>query len=105
MDAPLSPAMRERLLANDPEALIAQRRQRLDPEGFDHLLPTLTIPCLLMVGEADAAYERVQACSQAIPNAAFVSFPGLGHTGSFLNCDGVVSHLRRFLQRLVMERC
>ena len=105
MDAALSPAMRERLLSNDPAALIAQRRQRLAPEGFDHLLPTLAIPCLLMVGEADAAYDRVQACSRSIRNAIFVSFPGLGHTGSFLNRDGVVSHMRRFLQRLAMVRC
>ena len=63
-DAPLSPALRQRLLSNDLEALIAQRIQRKDPEGFDAILPTLSIPCLLMAGEVDPAYDRVKASSR-----------------------------------------
>lgn len=104
MDAPISPALRQRLLANDPEALIAQRLQRKDPLGFDDILPTLSIPCLLMVGEADAAYGRVKTCSRLIPNATFVSFPNLGHTGSFLNRAELVQHIRQFLHGLAKER-
>jgi pimeloyl-ACP methyl ester carboxylesterase len=97
-DASLSPALRQRLLSNDLEALIAQRMQRKDPEGLDGILPTLPIPCLLMVGEADAAYSRVKACSRLIPNATFVSFPNLGHTGSFLNRAELVQYMRQFLK-------
>src|SRR5215831_7911043 len=100
MEEPVSPAMRQRLLANDSEALIAQRLQRKEPMGFDDILPTLPIPCLLMVGEADASYARVQACSQRIPNAIFVSFPGRGHMGSFLHRAEVVAHLQPFLRGL-----
>lgn len=100
MDAPVSRALRQRLLANDLEALIAQRLQRKAPQGFNDILPTLSIPCLLMVGEADAAYARVQACSRMIPNATFVSFPNLGHTGSFLNRAEVVAHMRQFFAGL-----
>jgi pimeloyl-ACP methyl ester carboxylesterase len=96
-DAPLSPALRQRLLSNDLEALIAQRIQRKAPEGFDAILPTLSIPCLLMAGEADPAYVRVKASSCLIPNATFISFPHLGHTGSFLNRAELVRHLRSFL--------
>jgi pimeloyl-ACP methyl ester carboxylesterase len=97
MDAPVSPAMRQRLLANDLEALIAQRIQRKAPLGFDDILPTLSIPCLLMVGEADAAYARVHASSRLIPHVTFVTFPNHGHTGSFLNCAEIVRHMRQFL--------
>jgi pimeloyl-ACP methyl ester carboxylesterase len=100
MDAPISPALRQRLVSNDREALIAQRMQRKEPLGFDDILLTLSIPCLLLVGEADAAYARVKGCSRLIPNATFVSFPSLGHTGSFLNHTEVVSHMRQFLRGL-----
>ena len=100
MDAPVSPALRQRLLANDLEALIAQRLQRKAPLGFDDILPTLSIPCLLMVGEADAAYARVQDRSHLIPNVTFISFPNFGHTGSFLNRAEVVSHMQQFLRGL-----
>jgi pimeloyl-ACP methyl ester carboxylesterase len=100
MDASVSPALRQQLLSNDLEALIAQRIQRKEPLGFDDILPTLPIPCLLMVGEADAAYARVQACSRMIPNVTFVSFPSLGHTGSFLNRAEVVLHMQQFLHDL-----
>lgn len=100
MDAPVSPALRQRLVSNDIEALIAQRLQRKEPLGFDAILPTLPIPCLLMVGEADAAYTSVKACSRVIPNATFVSFPNLGHIGSFLNRAEVVPHIQQFLRGL-----
>jgi len=96
-DAPVSPALRQRLLSNDLEALIAQRVQRQDPEGFDAILPTLPMPCLLMAGEADPACARVKASSCLIPGVTFVSFPRLGHTGSFLNRAELVRHLRLFL--------
>lgn len=97
MDAPVSPALRQRLLSNDLEALMAQRIQRKEPLGFDHILPTLPLSCLLMVGEADVSYVRVKDCSRLIPNATFVSFPNLGHTGSFLNRAEIVWHVRQFL--------
>jgi pimeloyl-ACP methyl ester carboxylesterase len=104
LDAPVSPALRQRLVSNDPEALIAQRIQRKNPLGFDDILPTLSIPCLLMVGEADAAYGRVKTCSRLIRDVTFISFPGLGHTGSFLNRAELVQHIRQFLQGLTKER-
>ena len=99
-DASISPALRQRLLSNDLEALIAQRTQRKAPLGFDDMLPTLAIPCLLMVGEADAAYTLVQDCSHLIPNATFVSLPNLGHIGSFLNRAELVPHIQLFLNGL-----
>jgi hypothetical protein len=100
LDAPVSPALCQRLWSNDLEALIAQRIQRKAPLGFDVILPSLPIPCLLMVGEADAAYARVQACSRMIRNITFVSFPSLGHTGSFLNRAEVVLHMLQCLRGL-----
>ncbi len=102
-DASVSPALRQRLLSNDVEALIAQRIQQKDPLGFEDILPTLPIPCLLMVGEADTSYAVVQGCSRLIPNATFVSFPNLGHTGSFLNRAELVGHLREFLRGLARK--
>lgn len=99
-DGPVSAALRQRLLSNDVEALIAQRMQRKDPLGFDNMLPTLSIPCLLMVGEADMSYARIKDCSRLIPNVTFVSFPNLGHIGSFLNCAELVQRIQQFLNGL-----
>ena len=99
-DASVSPALRQRLLSNDVEALIAQRIQQKDPLGFEDILPTLPMPCLLMVGDADAAYTVVKDCSHLIPNATFVSLPNLGHIGSFLNRAELVRHVQEFLNGL-----
>jgi pimeloyl-ACP methyl ester carboxylesterase len=89
---PLPPALRQRLVSNDIEVLIAQRLQRKAPLGFDEILPTLPIPCLLIVGEADAAYASVKACSRVIPNATFVSFQPWPHWQLSEPCRGGVAH-------------
>ncbi|ETX05690.1 alpha/beta fold hydrolase [Candidatus Entotheonella palauensis] len=102
-DAPVSAALRQRLLSNDVAALIAQRMQRKEPLGFDDMLPALSIPCLLVVGEAEPSYAHIKASSRLMPNAAFVSLPGLGHIGSFLNRAELVRHIRQFLHDLARK--
>jgi pimeloyl-ACP methyl ester carboxylesterase len=85
--------------ANDWEALIALV-SRDWACSFDSVLPTMTMPVLLLVGESDSYYAGARECVKSIPNATFVSFPGLGHTGTFLRKDLVLPHIIKFLKKV-----
>lgn len=94
---PLSPALQARLLTNDMEAIVAYWRQRMESPGFEEVLPTLPMPCLLYAGEADGRYANAKSCVTHIPNATFVSLPGLNHAEGFFHSDLVLPHVTRFL--------
>ena len=98
---PVAPTLRTRLLANDVEAMIAYRVKRLEHPGFTEVLPTMTMPCLLYVGEADTRYAGVKACKADMPNVTFVSLPGLNHVEGFFRRDLVLPHITQFLATVV----
>jgi len=97
-DAPLPPALQARMLANDIEALIACRTNTLESPGYEDVLPTMTMPCLLYAGEADATYPGVKECVLHMPNVTFFFLPGLKHAETFFRSDLVLPHMTRFLQ-------
>jgi pimeloyl-ACP methyl ester carboxylesterase len=94
-DAPLPPALRERLLKNDMEAL---RASRVDDPGYEDILPTIAVPCLLLLGEADGSYKSAKTAAALIPGARFVSLPDLNHTATLLRSDLMVPHITQFLR-------
>jgi pimeloyl-ACP methyl ester carboxylesterase len=96
-DAPVPPTLRERLLGNDLKACMAFTRNRRESPGFEEVLPTMTMPCLLYAGEADGVCPAVKRCSTLIPKATFVSFPGLNHVETLFHVELVVSEVRKFL--------
>lgn len=100
MDAPISLALRDRLLSNDVEALVAYRQKRGELPGDETVLPTMTMPCLLFAGEADSRYARVKECITHMPNVTFVSVPDLGHIDTFFRSDLVLPDIKRFLHRI-----
>jgi hypothetical protein len=66
------------------DAIVAYLRQRMESPGFEEVLPTLPMPCLLYAGgEADGRYANAKGCATHIPNAIFVSLPGLKHAEGF----------------------
>lgn len=83
-------------LANDLEALAASVSVQEEID-FQTLLPTLTLPCLLFGGEADPFFAGAEACCQQMPNATFLSLPGLGHIEALYRTDLVLPHIRKFL--------
>jgi pimeloyl-ACP methyl ester carboxylesterase len=93
----ISPAFRTRLLANDVEAMIANRIKTMERSGFADVLPTMDMPCLLYAGENDGRYPGILASIPHIRNATFVSLPGLNHAESFYRRDFVLPHVRKFL--------
>jgi pimeloyl-ACP methyl ester carboxylesterase len=86
------------LPANDWQAFIALVSGDWG-RGFDDVLPTMTMPVLLFVGETDAFYSGVRECSKSIPNATFISFPGLGHADIEARKDLVLPHITKFLMK------
>ena len=91
---------RERLLDNDPEALIAATNAPRGTDGIEDILPGIDIPCLLYCGEADGFFQGAKEASQIIPNARFASFPGLNHGQTSRAADAVLPHVTRFLKEV-----
>jgi pimeloyl-ACP methyl ester carboxylesterase len=90
----LTPQMRTQLLANDLGALLALTQDRA---SLADVLPKMSMPCLLYVGEADPRFAQVQECVNVLPNATFFSLPGCDHLAAFARSDLVLSRVSRFL--------
>jgi pimeloyl-ACP methyl ester carboxylesterase len=101
---PLPPHVRALALANDAEALIAATLAVRDDPGFAEVLPTMTMPCLVYSGEADAAYSSAKEAVQHIPNATLVSLPALNHMEAFIRSEVVLPHITKFLATVAQER-
>jgi len=98
-EGPMEAGRKERLLQNDPEALIAATTAPRGTDGVEELLPGLNLPCLLYCGEADGFFAGSKAAAQAIPNATFASFPGLNHGEISRAGELVLPHVTEFLKK------
>jgi pimeloyl-ACP methyl ester carboxylesterase len=102
-NGPMAPDRKARLLANDSEALIASLRAPRGLAGIEQLLLDMTLPCLLYVGEADSFYPGAKEGVRAMPNARFVSFPGLNHSQTSQASHLVVPHVTQFLHEVMLD--
>jgi pimeloyl-ACP methyl ester carboxylesterase len=94
-----TPELKAKYAANDLEALTAYRSLK-EQGGLEDNLPAMTMPNLLYVSEGDSRLAAVKRCSEAMPNATFVSFPGPGHIQTFCRSDLVLPHVREFLAKV-----
>jgi pimeloyl-ACP methyl ester carboxylesterase len=92
-----TPAMRTSLLANDLDALRALTQDR---ESNADVLPSMTMPCLLYVGELDPRIAQVRRCASDLPNATFFSLPQCDHTAGTTSSELVIPHLKAFLSKV-----
>ena len=92
-----TPAFRARMLANDVGAFIAEG---IDRPSVEDVLPTLTMPCLIYVGDADRVFAQVEQSARLIPDATYVVLPGLDHWAGLYRSDVVLPHVRAFLGRV-----
>jgi len=99
-----TPELKARYAANDLEALVAYRSLK-EQCRLEDTLPAMTMPSLLYVSEGDSRYAAVKRCSETIPNATFVSFPGPGHIQTFFRSDLVLHHVREFLAEVSRDLC
>jgi pimeloyl-ACP methyl ester carboxylesterase len=90
----LPPERRTEMLDNDFLALAAAQQDRA---SLEDILVTMRMRCCLYVGGADGLLKQVEACAKQIPNARFVSFPGLDHADAFYRSDLVLPPILNFL--------
>jgi pimeloyl-ACP methyl ester carboxylesterase len=95
---PMPPDRRAQMLENDPQALIASSIELRDFQGIEDVLPSMTMPCLLFVGEDDFLYEGVTRCVKDMPNVKMVSFPDHDHGRAFQNSNVTLPHITKFLK-------
>lgn len=95
-----TPWFRARKLAQDPDAFIALAHDKLTQED---VLPTMTMPCLVCVGEAGDGDDKGKQCVQAMPNGRLLSFPGLGHGQMLRYSHQVVPPIKQFLDEVTPE--
>ncbi len=92
----MTPTRRDRLAANDFEALLALSQDR--PNILDRLAVT-RVPCLLISGESDPIHPRLAEAAALLPHAVFVTLPGCGHVDLFGRIDLVLPHVLAFLAK------
>lgn len=85
-------------LQNDAEALLAAAIAFRNHASVEGVLPTMTVPCLLYAGEADALYPGSKQCATRLPNPTFFSLPGLNHAQAIARSDLVLPHATKFLK-------
>jgi pimeloyl-ACP methyl ester carboxylesterase len=78
---PFTPGLKAGMLRHDLRSLVAWHRFNLELVGFgfDEIITTIPVPCLIYAGDQSREYSLAQRTSQEIPKAAFVSIPGGGH--------------------------
>ncbi len=94
----ISNKMRERLLQNDCEALIAILKTPWPYRGDD--LQYMKQPFLLLGGEFDPGFTTIEDASERLPDSTFIPLPGLNHMQTTIQIDKVLPHIKEFLSRV-----
>jgi len=94
----LKPAMRERLLNNDLEAL---RVLTQDRSSIAEVMPSMQMPCLLIVGELDPRLAHVKKCASVVPNARLFMLPSCDHVAGWLtHVEAITRSVKSFLSKV-----
>ncbi|MGE9010621.1 alpha/beta fold hydrolase [Leptospira interrogans] len=88
-------AWRNRLVANDVIAIHLSARDR--QSMADDVLPKMSMPCLLFVGELDPRLAAVQKCASQLRKATLLTLPGCDHMTALGQAEAVVTHINSFL--------
>lgn len=85
-----------------PAAIAAAQRGMAARPDVRALLPTIDLPTLILVGEADALSPpaEMRSIADAIANARFVEVPAAGHMTTIENPQAVCQHLIQFFNSL-----
>ena len=95
----MTPQLRERLLATDTAAMIANAQQLQVSGGFADVVGKIAVPTLLYAGSADPLHNAARQTASEIFGAQFVSFPGLNHPAALCRSDLVLPVVEAFLAK------
>jgi pimeloyl-ACP methyl ester carboxylesterase len=96
-----TPVFRAMMLANDVEALVASD---VDRPSLEEIMPNLTFPCLIFIGDEDSRRSEAETYAQLLPDATFVSLPSIDHWAGLYRSDVVLPHIRAFLNRVTQKQ-
>jgi pimeloyl-ACP methyl ester carboxylesterase len=71
---------------------------RNDVPDLSPSLQKMQMPALIYAGDQDSRYQGVKDCVRDMPNAQWVSIPGLDHLAAFVRSDLVLPHVHAFLE-------
>jgi pimeloyl-ACP methyl ester carboxylesterase len=96
---PLPPALKAHYLGQDALALAAIAGAHGHPAGpgIAEILSPINMPCFIYTGENDPILEAAREVARRIPEATFLSFPGLDHRGCFEQSAAVLPHIKNYL--------
>ncbi|MEN6494339.1 MAG: alpha/beta fold hydrolase [Thermoguttaceae bacterium] len=95
-------AIRQMVLSTDPRGLAAAARGMAERPEMTSLLPEITCPALLIVGQADviSTPSDMRCMAEAIPGAKFVEIRCAGHMSPMENPAEVNAAIGAFLAEL-----
>lgn len=97
----ITPQYEKQLRGLDLQAMVAYLDPTRRRPSYVDALPHMRLPCLLYAGEQDGnAYQNGPAAARQMPDARFVSLPGLNHVGAADAVDLIMPHVRAFLATL-----
>ena len=95
---------KDRLLANDPQALIAATIAPMGTEDVEQAIAKLDIPCLIYCGDSDGFFPSAKTAASMIPNAKFVPLPGLDHGQASRASDESLPFILKFLKEVTSTK-
>jgi pimeloyl-ACP methyl ester carboxylesterase len=93
----MTPERRASLAANDLDATVALFSASHWRTNLENALPNITMPCLIFAGGADSLHSGAKKCAESIPNASFISLPGIGHSGVLSQSQVLLPQITEFL--------
>jgi len=102
---PWPAGFRERVLANDPRALVAAltaETRRSSPLDIERAFAGMTMPVLVVSGDDDELFAGIQAkrAAMALPDGGYVEFEAADHFALYVRSYRVVPVLRAFIARV-----
>lgn len=95
-DGYLHPTAEARLRSLDPRAMVALLEFWSHKESLEAVLPTMTMPCLLYIGDHDDP-DHVLAYAKQMPNVVTLVLPGLNHAQTSAAVELIVPRALEFL--------
>lgn len=92
----IHPTSAARLRTVDPRAMVAFFEFLPNEQGLEDVLPTMTMPCLLYIGDQDDP-DHVLTYAKQMPNVATLVLPGLNHGQTSAAVDLIVPRALEFL--------
>ena len=93
------PQIEEQIRALDLKAIVAYCLSD-GRFGLVASLPKVNVPCLVYAGEMDPVYNNVRESAMLLPDASFVSLPGVDHLSAWSRTDLVLPHVLAFLEKV-----